>query len=57
MGSTNTKTLKDVYQQNLAAKVIATGQMQNLTSGQKAVLSMTRNRDHFNKTPVEQGIA
>ena len=49
--------LKDVYQHNLAGKGIASGQMQNLTSGQKAVLSMTRNREHFNKTPVVQGIA
>lgn len=49
--------LKDVYQHNLAGKGIASGQIQNLTSGQKTVLSMTRNREQFNKTPVVQGIA
>lgn len=52
MGNGNHKMLKDVYQNNIASKSIASGQMQNLTSGQKAVLSMTRNREHFNKTPV-----
>jgi hypothetical protein len=49
--------LKDVYQHNLAGKGIASAQMQNLTSGQKTVISMTRNREQFNKTPVVQGIA